>query len=110
MPGARVDAEHVRRALVAGDRVGERHGGGDQPVVALGDLADRERRAGVHRAGEEVDLADLEELLRLLRGDGRVRFLVLVEQLELAAEHAAGGVDLLGGQIEPQLDLLADGA
>ena len=34
---------------------------------------------------------------------------VAVDQLDLAAANAAGGVDLLGGEIEALLDLLAVG-
>ena len=106
--GLGVDAEHVGRALVAGDRVGERHGRGGKACVALSDLADGQRRAGVHRAGQEIDLRHLEELLGFLHRDVGVGLLVLVDRLDLAPEDAALVVDLLDRQVDAPLHLLAD--
>ena len=80
----------------------------DELVVALGELGDRQRRAGIHRAGQEVDLLDLEQLLGLLHGDGGVGLLVLEDQVDLPAGDAAGGIDLLGGEFETPAHLLAD--
>ena len=87
---------------------GERYRGGDQLAGALGELADRKRRAGADGAGEEVDLGDLEQLLRLLHRHRGIGFFVLVQQLDRTSHDAAGGVDLLDGEIEAPPHLLSD--
>ena len=108
LAGARIHAKDVGRAAVAGDRVGERHRGRDQLAGAFGELPNRKRRAGADGAGEEVDLGDLEQLLRLLHRDRGVGFFVLVEQLDRTSHDAAGGIHLLHGEIEAPPHLLAD--
>src|SRR5207244_199797 len=75
--GVRIDAKYVRAALRAGDRGGVGNGRYQDAFVALGHLADRERGARIDRAGEEIDLVLLQELLCLADGNGRVGLLVL---------------------------------
>ncbi len=108
LSGAGIHAINIGRAFVGGDRVGEGDGRCHQLAGALGDLADGERRARIHRAGEEVDLVDLKHLVGLLHGDGRVGFLVLEDQFDRTAHDAAGGVHFLGGEFEAPFHLLAD--
>src|SRR5262245_11211847 len=75
--GVGVHAKDVRVALRARDRrrIGDRR---DQnAVVALGDLADRERGSAVHGPGQKIDLVLLQQLFGLAHSDGRVGFLVL---------------------------------
>ena len=74
----------------------------------LGDLADCQRGPGVHGAGQEIDLADLEQLLCFLRSDGRIGFAVFEDQFELAAKNAAAGVDFLRRKFEAPAHALAD--
>ena len=88
--------------------VRERDRGRDQLAGALGELADRKRRAGADGAGEKVDLGDFEQLLRLLHRNRGIGFFVLVQQLDRTSHDAAGGVDLLHGEIETPPHLLAD--
>ena len=88
--------------------VGERDRGGDELAGALGNLTNGQRRSGVDRPGQKVDLPYLEKLLGLLHGDGRVRLLVLVRELDCPAHDAAGSIDLLGRKIEAPAHLLAD--
>jgi hypothetical protein len=108
LAGARIHAEHIRRAFVAGDGVRERHRGGDQLAGALGDLTDCERRTGIHRAGEEVDLADLEQLVGLLHSDRWIGLLVLEAQFDRTTHDATCGIDFLGRKLEAPFHLLAN--
>ena len=55
--------------------------------------------AGIDRADDEMDLVAEGELLREVDRLGRVAGGVAGQQLDLAAEDAAGGVDLLDGQL-----------
>src|SRR4029078_789580 len=50
-------------------------------------------------ADERLRLVHVDELLRQVRGDRGARLRVLDEELELAAEPAARGVDLRGGAL-----------
>jgi hypothetical protein len=55
-----------------------------------------------------VELGDFEQLLRLLHRNRGVGFFVLVEQFDRTSHDAAGGIDLLHGEIETPPHLLAD--
>ena len=63
------------------------------------DLADRQRDRALIAADARGDLVDVGELVGGLDARFRPPFVVLDDQLDLAPEHAAGLVDLVGGQL-----------
>ena len=87
--GACIDPKHIGRTFVPRNRVGERDCGRDELAGTLGGLTDGEGRARIDRAGEELHLVHLEELVGLLHRDGRVGFFILIDELNLAAHDTA---------------------
>ena len=80
---------------------------------AVGAFDDRQHRLAGGRGPAAEDRCDLvlgEQLVDLLGEDGRLALAVLLDELDLLAEDAAVGVDLLGGEDERVANrLLADG-
>ena len=70
---------------------------GDAPL-ADGGQAGVARRARLHR-DQRVDLLLIDERVERLLGAGRARSVVGDFERKLAAEHAAGGVDLVDGEL-----------
>ena len=96
---------------LAGDRVGVAAGDDVQDVLLVRHLGHRERQRRVDVAEQEVDLVALDQLARLLhRGAGVAAGRVLDQQLDLAAEDAALGVDLLDRQRQPICSFLPSSA
>ena len=72
-----------------------------------------QRRGDLHRAGiagpeQHIGLG-VERLLNLRAGDAGIGLRVRVGDFQLAAEHAALGIDLLDGEIDAVLPVGADG-
>ena len=94
----RLDVEHVALAILAAQRVGVAAGVDEQGLGARGDLRDGQARGGRDFADDAGDLVALDHALGLGRGGLRIDR-ILLQQLDLAAHHAARGVDLLDREI-----------
>ena len=98
--------EEVRVAILAG----EVRGAGvraDQEGAALGHrLHDGDQDVGEDRADDEVDLVAVDQRLGLADGDVGLEFVVLDEQLDLAAAELAAHV--LDRELEAVAELLAE--
>ena len=68
-----------------------------QHLLLRRDLRDRRGNAGIDVADHEVDAVALDQLARLLHAGADVIGGVLDQQLDLASENAARGVDLRDG-------------
>ena len=77
------------------DRVRARHGG-EERLRFPAERRDRRRDRGGPRAHDRGDLVEIDQLARRPHPGLGIRLVVLADELELAAEHAAGGVDLAG--------------
>ena len=76
---------------------------------SLRHLRHRERQRRIDVAEQEVDLVALDQLARLLHGGAGVAAgRILDQQLDLAAENAALGVDLLDRQLAADQFVLAE--
>ena len=94
-----VDDPEGERILL---RVGQLVDGADHQVRYAGPRQDRggcEAFAGVDGSDDEVDLVAEGKLLGEIDRLGRIACRVTRQQLDLAAEDSAGGVDLLDGQL-----------
>ncbi len=93
----------------AGDGVGVAAGDDVVDAALVGDLADRDRHRRIDVAEQEIDLVAVDQLARLLhRGAGIGAGRILDQQLHLAAEDAALGVDLLDREFAADLLVLAE--
>jgi len=86
-------------ALAPHQRVGQRFAGNEQFAALLSEIAQREADIGEESAGQQIDLLLVHQFAgqpdRVLRPPG----VVAADHLERPAEHAAGGIDLLDGQL-----------
>ena len=70
-----------------------------QDLLFGGDLGDRRRDARIDVADHEIDLVPFDQLARLLHAGADVIGGILHQQLDLASEHAAFGVDLFDREL-----------
>ena len=90
-------------------RVGMAAGHDVEHALLEADVRHRLRQRRVDVADQEVDLVALDQLERLLhRGGGVAAGRILDQQLDLAAENAALGVDLLDGELRADQFVLAE--
>src|SRR6516165_4789071 len=82
-------------AILAGDAVGVAAGDNVQHLLLVRYLGDGERDPRIHIAYEELDAVAFDQLARLLHASADIIGRVLDQELNLAAEHATLGVDLL---------------
>ena len=76
----------------------------EQNLIGAGhDRAGRISFGAAERSGEEVDALLTDQAVRLLDDDTGFGLGVADDHLELAAKHAAGGVDLVDPQLKPAL-------
>ncbi len=104
-----LDMEHVAVAVLAAQCVRIGAGVDEQRLGPAGDLRDRQRRGGGNLTDDTGDLVALDHALGLGRG-GLGIDRVFLQQLELAAVDAAGGIDLLGGEVGRHDAVLAERA
>src|SRR5207248_10327037 len=90
-------------AVLPGDLVGQWLGGEEKHLVLAGELGDREADVGQERAGEHVEALAGHELLGDAHSVPGIAAVVARDELELLAEQAARGVDLLDREIETLL-------
>ena len=69
-------------------------------LVLLGHVHHRQRGAAGHGPDEELDVVLEDQLLGLAHGGGGLGLVVLRDDLDLVAEHAALGVQLLDGELD----------
>ena len=98
--GVRAHAKDVVVALRPRDRLGQRLGRHEQRLVLLGPVGDRQADVREERAGDQRDLLAGDQLLGLLHRLGRLALVVAKDDLDLAAEDAAPGVDLLDRHLD----------
>ena len=92
----RGDAEHVvLRRAVAGDRRAGRPDAHERHLALVGERHDRHRHRRVEAAEQRRDLFALHQFARRDHALGRIALVVAHEQLDLLAEQAALGVDLV---------------
>src|SRR5207253_5126388 len=73
--------------------------GRHRQAVAVDQRSDRRRQVGLVRSQEQVDPVARDQLLVELHGGGGASLVVVSDQLQLATEEAAAGVDLVHGQL-----------
>ena len=90
----------VGMALLPGERGRERLGGDEQHLLLLGEIGHREADVGEEGAGQQRHALARDQLVGERHGVGRLAAVVARDHLErAAAEHAAGGVDLLDREL-----------
>src|SRR5207248_9294344 len=80
--------------------VGQRFRSKEEYFVLAGKFGHGEADVGQKRAGEHVEAFARGELLRDADRIPRVAAVIARDELDLLAEHAACGVDLIDGEIE----------
>jgi hypothetical protein len=85
-----------------------RRGRDHRHLAGVGDEAAGQRAGRGHLAQQRHDLVPVDELPHLLRRLARVRLVVLVQHLDLAALDAPRGVHLVRRQVDTLLAILAE--
>jgi hypothetical protein len=106
--GVEAAAEGGREELLAGHLRGLGAGGEEDLLLLVRHLGHRlgDVRPGIH--GQQVHLLAQEQVVGASRGDIGLELAVRRHDLDLPAQHAAGGVDALGSEAEPGQIRLAD--
>ena len=105
------DAEHVPMAIGAGDRIGVAAGHDVEDLLLVRDVRHGQRQRRIDVAEQEVDFVAVDQLARLLhRGAGVAAGEVLDQELDLATEDAALGIDLFDGELAPISSFLPSAA
>jgi len=107
--GRRTQAEGIAIAVLPDDLVGERLGGHEDDLALLGQIRYRQADVRRERAHQDVRFLPRDQLLRHAHRIARRAAVVARHHLELAAEHAALGVDLLERELPTLLVRLEEG-
>jgi len=91
--------ERVLVAVLPHDLVGERFGGEKQHLALLGEVSDGEAHVRRERAHQQRDALTHQELLGGAHGVAGIAVVVADHELQLAAEHAAAGVDFVDREL-----------
>ena len=107
--GRGAQAEGVGVAGIPDDLVGQRLGGDEQRLALLGEVGDGEADVRREGADQEGDLLAAQQLLGDAHRVGRIAVVVAAHDLDLLAQHAARGIDLLDRELPALLVGLEEG-